>query len=259
MIKVTVLGCGASGGVPLLGCDCPVCTSSDPRNNRTRVSIVVQSATTSLLIDTSPDMRAQCLRHGIRKIDAVLYTHAHADHLHGIDDLRSFNFAKNAPLPVYSDEATLEHIRKRFEYTFLPGKPAGLAWYRPALEPHPITLYKPFTIGDIEILPIPQQHGQGASIGFRFGSFAYSPDVNGFTPEAMKALAGVDTWLVDCLRYLPAPTHAHLDMTLEWIRQIAPRQAYLTHLNHEFDYETLSKELPGGSLPAYDGLVFECK
>ena len=257
MLKVTVLGSGASGGVPLIGCNCAVCTSGKPKNYRTRVSIVVQSATTTLLVDTSPDLREQALRQNITRIDALLYTHAHADHFHGIDDVRCFNYAKDAPIPTYLDVQMLDNIQKRFDYVLLPGKPAGLMWYRPALVPHIIAPYQPFMVGDIAVMPILQQHGQGTSIGFRIGKFAYSPDTNGLSEQAMDALAGVDTWLVDCLRYLPAPTHAHLDMTLGWIEKIKPRKAYLTHLNHEFDYDELAAKLPAGVDPAYDGLRFE--
>lgn len=258
MLKVTVLGCGSSGGVPILGCNCAVCLSSNPKNKRTRVSILVQSATTSILVDTSPDMREQCLRENITKIDAIIYTHAHADHLHGIDDLRSFNYAVNAPINAYSDAATLASIAKRFDYVFLPGKPAGLMWYRPALVACPILPFEAFRVGDIDILPIPQRHGQGTSLGLRIGNFAYSTDVNGFSSEAFDALRGIDTWIVDCLRYKPAPTHAHLEMTLGWIADIKPKHAYLTHLNHEFDYDGLCRELPEGVFPAHDGLVLSC-
>jgi phosphoribosyl 1,2-cyclic phosphate phosphodiesterase len=208
-------------------------------------------------VDTSPDLREQCLREGIKKIDAIIYTHAHADHLHGIDDTRSFNFTKDAPIDTYSDEKTLEEINKRFGYAFMPAKPAGLAWYRPALTPHVVVPYQSVKIGDIEVLPIEQQHGQSTTLGLRFGKFAYSTDTNGLSEQAIKALTGIDTWIVDCLRYKIAPTHAHLEMTLGWIKQVKPRKAYLTHLNHEFDYDTLMQELPDNAEPAYDGLKLE--
>lgn len=253
-LTITVLGCGASGGVPLIGCRCPVCCSLNPKNKRSRVSIVVQSSTTTILVDTSPDLREQCLREGISKIDAIIYTHAHADHLHGIDDVRCFNYAINDSLNTYADAKTLQDIGKRFDYVFLSGKPADLMWYRPALVPCPITPYQSFSIGDIDVLPILQQHGAGASLGLRFGNFAYSTDTNGLSGEALNALSGIDTWIVDCLRYNIAPTHAHLEMSLGWIKQVRPKQSFLTHLNHEFDYDTLLSELPQGVYPAYDGL-----
>lgn len=257
MLKITVLGCGSSSGVPILGCDCKVCRSATSENKRTRVSILVQSQTTTLLIDTSPDMRAQCLREGIKRIDAIIYTHAHADHLHGIDDVRSFNYSKDGPLDTYADASTLKAIEERFGYVFLPAKPAGVAWYRPALLPKVMVPYTPLTIGDIEVLPFEQQHGQSTTLGLRFGKFAYSTDVNGLSEEALGALEGVACWLVDCLRYAPAPTHAHLQMTLGWIKQLQPERSFLTHMSHDFDYNVLLEELPSGVLPAYDGLVIE--
>lgn len=257
MLRVAVLGCGASGGVPVLGCDCAVCASSNPKNKRSRVSILLQSATTSILVDTSPDMREQALRERIKKIDAIIYTHDHADHLHGIDDVRSFNYALNAPLPVYSDVQTLDSITKRFNYVFLQSKPAALQWYRPALTPVPVTPFEEFTVGDINILPFEQQHGQGTSLGLRIGNFAYSTDTNGLSDRAKVALQGLDAWIVDCLRPKVAPTHAHLEMTLAWINELKPKMAYLTHMNHEFDYDFLKSELPANVEPAYDGLKLE--
>jgi phosphoribosyl 1,2-cyclic phosphate phosphodiesterase len=258
MLTVTVLGCGSSGGVPLIGCTCAVCTSDNPKNNRTRVSLLVRSATTTILIDTSPDMRVQCLRENLSKVDAIIYTHAHADHMHGIDDIRSFNHAKNGPIDVYADEATLAHITSRFAYTTLPPKPAigpmEWGWYRPCLNCIRVTPLVPFSIGDIDVMPIEQQHGLGKTLGLRFGVFGYSTDVNGFSEESMQALDGIDTWIVDCLRREPSPTHADLAMSLGWIKRIKPRHAYLTHLNHSFDYDALARELPEGVFPAYDGM-----
>jgi phosphoribosyl 1,2-cyclic phosphate phosphodiesterase len=230
-------------------------------NKRTRASIFVQSGNTSILIDTSPDLRVQCLRENICRVDAIIYTHAHADHLHGIDDTRSFNYTSNAPIDIYGDEPTLALISNKFSYAILPPQPATGAfdrgWYRPCLIPRIVQPLKPFHIKDIEVLPLEQQHGKGKSLGIRIGSFAYSTDVNGMPEETLQALEGIDTWIVDCLRYEPAPTHAHLEMTLEWIKRIKPRRAYLTHLNHGFDYDTFARELPEGAFPAYDGLKLE--
>ncbi len=254
-MKITVLGCGASGGVPTMGCDCAVCKSSNPKNNRTRVSIYVESGNTGILVDTSPDLRMQALRNNVRKVDAIIYTHAHADHINGIDDTRSFNYFNNAPLDIYGEQETLRELQERFAYTFLPPKPLQTGWYRPCLVPKVIAPSTAFTIGDIEVRPFRQMHGAGMSTGLRFGDFAYSTDTNGLSEEALQILKGIDTWVVDCLRYTPAPTHAHLDMTLEWIRQIKPKRAYLTHMNHDLDYDKLIEELPESVFPAYDGLV----
>ncbi len=253
-MKVTILGCGASSGVPLIGCECAVCRSSNPKNKRTRVSILIEHKNTTILVDTSPDMREQCLRHSIKKVNAIIYTHAHADHIHGIDDTRGFNYQNNAPLDVYGDVTTLKQIQERFSYCFLPPKPAQTGWYRPCLTPIPIEPPAAFTIGDIEILPFWQTHGQSKTIGLRFGNFAYSTDANGFPEASWEILKGIDIWIVDCLRYDPAPTHSHLSMTLEWITRAKPKSAYLTHMNHELDYDVLVRTLPENVFPAYDGL-----
>jgi phosphoribosyl 1,2-cyclic phosphate phosphodiesterase len=261
MMNVTVLGCGSSSGVPLIGCTCPVCASDNPKNKRTRVSIAVQSGDTRVLVDTSPDLRAQCLREGITRVDALIFTHAHADHLHGVDDMRSFNYLRGTTIDTYASEETLRQIHERFGYVFLPPKPTttqgDLIWLRPCLTPITVKPYEPFKAGGIDVLPFTQKHGGSATLGLRFGNFAYSTDVNGLPEESLAALEGVDTWIVDCLRYEPSPTHAHLEMTLEWIRRVKPRRAYLTHLNHGFDYDTLAQELPEGVFPAYDGLKLE--
>jgi len=258
MLKITVLGTGASGGIPIIGCDCGVCKSSNPKNKRSRVSILLESATTKILVDTSPDLREQALQNNITAIDAIIYTHSHADHLHGIDDVRSFNYQKNAAIDAYGDSATLAEIRERFAYTLMLANEYHNGWYRPCLNPLEITAGKAFKVGDIEILPFEQIHGRGKSLGFRFGNFAYSTDVNVMPEQAFESLEGIDIWLVDCLRYLPAPSHSHLERTLQWIERVKPKQAYLTHMHHEFDYDILAKELPSGVFPAYDGLVIEC-
>ena len=260
-MKVTVLGCGSSNGVPLIGCECAVCKSDNPKNKRLRASIVVQHNGKTILIDTTPDLRTQCLREGIGIVDAVIFTHAHADHLHGIDDTRCFNYLRNLPLDIYLDDETLGHIQSRFGYVLLPPKPAShpadFGWYRPCLVPHRITAYEPFEVEGLHVLPLHQKHGGGRSLGLRMGKFAYSTDVNGMDERTLAALEGIDTWIVDCLRYEEAPTHAHLAMTLGWIERIKPKRAYLTHMNHGFDYDAFAAELPEGVFPAYDGLKLE--
>ena len=256
MLKVTVLGTGASSGVPMIGCQCAVCTSANPKNKRSRVSVLVESDTTKILIDTPPEIRTQCITHAITTIDAVIYTHSHADHLHGIDDLRSFNHLKGHALPIYSDAETLTQIEARFPYIFLPPQPINGVWFRPSL--HSIAIKPPerFTIGDIEIQTFWQTHGKAQTLGLIFnGKIGYSTDTNGLSEEALTLLQGLDCWIVDCMRYEEAPTHAHLAMTLEWIAHVKPKIAYLTHMNHDFDFDILASELPANVMPAYDGLT----
>ena len=253
-MRVTILGCGPSGGVPLVGCGCRVCRSPNPRNKRRRPSIVVEEGGTRLLVDASPDLRSQLLDANITRFDAVLFTHAHADHTHGIDDLRSINYRIDAPLDAYGDAATLEAIRSRFAYTFAPNAP-GRGWYKPQLVAREIA--GPFRVRAIGITPFDQGHGDDTTLGFRFGPIAYSTDVDALSDTAFAALAGVAVWIVDCLRPGPNPVHSHLARTLDWIARVKPRRAILTHMNHEFEYDRLAGELPPGVEPAYDGLVVD--
>lgn len=259
-MKVTVLGCGTSTGVPLIGCECPICRSDDPRNKRRRVSILVEQGDTVLVVDTAPDFRMQMLDAGVRRLDAVLYTHAHADHVHGIDDLRGLTYAMRRQVPVFGDEITLSLLRRGFGYLFPPENPEDAnkgqrRFYPPLIEPHVIEVGGDFRVGDIAVTSFRQIHGTIDSVGYRFGDFAYSTDVNELPPESLRALAGVDVWVVDCLRYRPHPTHAWLERTLEWIDIVKPRRAILTHMNHEIDYATLARDLPDGVEPGYDGLT----
>lgn len=252
-MRIKILGCGASAGVPVMGCDCAVCTSDNPKNVRSRVSVHIEAQGQRLLIDTGPDLRAQALRHGITQVDAILYTHDHADHTHGIDDVRSFNFAANKALPAYADNATWASLQQRFGYAFKPPI-TQYGWFKPSLEPVEIEPFIPFDIGPVSIFPFAQTHGRIHSMGFRIGDFAYSTDVNAMSEASLEALQGLDVWVVDCLRYTPSPTHAHLEQTLQWITAVKPKRAILTHMSHEFDYDKLSAELPVNVEPGYDGL-----
>jgi phosphoribosyl 1,2-cyclic phosphate phosphodiesterase len=253
MLRVTVLGCGTSAGVPLIGCTCAVCTSGDPRNSRRRCSILVETAATKVLVDTGPDMRAQCLDAGVSRIDAILYTHAHADHVHGIDDVRSLNFLMGRPIDAYAHADVFRRIRARFDYAFQP--PGDDGWWRPSL--NPIEVDGPFRVGDLDVVPVEQLHGKLPAWGFRFGVFAYSPDVNHLPEEAFAALEGVRVWIVEGLRDAPHPSHAHIGLALEWIERLRPELAILTHMNHEVEYTELRDRLPPGVVPAYDGMVLE--
>lgn len=261
-MKITVLGCGASGGVPLIGGqeghgDWGNCDPTNPRNRRSRASIVVDDGTTRILVDSSPDLRQQLLSCGISHLDAVIYTHLHADHCHGIDDLRWVNIRMGKALPIYANQQTIEYLSTSFSYA-LAKAPDDKRFYRPVLLPHVITPNVPFTIGTISILPFFQDHGAFASsLGFRFGDFAYSTDAVALDDTAFSVLAGTKAWIVDCLNERPHPTHAHLDRSLEWIATVKPDRAWLTHMDHTMDYARISALLPAGVEPAYDGLEIE--
>ncbi len=255
-MKITILGCGSSTGVPMIGCKCAVCTSTDPRNKRTRSAILVEDAGTRILIDTPPDLYQQAISNDLCTIDALLYTHAHADHTHGIDEVRSFNHHGDREIPCYTNAETFTELKERFHYAFLE-RPRP-HWFRPCLLENRIDYLKPFHVGAIEVMPFRQIHGlAGDTVGFRFGSFAYSVDVKTFPEESQPQLYDLDLWIVDCLRKSEAPTHAHLDIALNWIEEYRPKRAILTHMGHDFDYASFKDSLPGGVEPAYDGMVVE--
>ena len=255
-MRVTMLGCGPSWGVPRIGGDWGTCDATNPRNRRRRVSVLVDTAEAALLIDTSPDLREQLLDAGVRRLDAVLYTHAHADHLHGIDDLRSVNWLMERAIPVFASAETLDEIRRRFGYVFETVKrDRQSAYYKPVLEPH--TIVGPFRAAGVAVTPFVQNHGFSATLGFRIGRFAYSTDVIDLDETAFAALAGIEVWIVDCIRRKEHVTHAHLEKALAWIARVGPRRAILTHMDESLDYVTLCRELPAGVEPGYDGLVIE--
>ena len=249
-MKATILGSGTSSGVPRIGGVWGDCDPTEPKNRRRRVSLHVAWQGLSLLVDTSPDLREQCLDAGIDRLDGVLYTHDHADHTHGIDDLRAFTLLQRREVPVYAEPRVIETLHRRFGYVFEGGR-----GYPPICVARAIT--GPIRFGPVTVLPYRQQHGDIHSLGFRFGPLAYSTDVSGLPEAAFEALAGVKVWIVDALRYRSHPTHAHLDLTLEWIRRVQPERAILTHMTWEMDYATLLRELPPGVEPAYDGLTIE--
>ena len=253
-MRVTVLGCGPSTGVPVIGGNWGRCDPGDRRNRRRRVSVLVEVGAVVILIDTSPDLREQLLDADVARLDAVLLTHAHADHLHGIDDLRSVNRLMQSGIPLYADAQTLAEVGRRFDYVLEPIEEPG-RYYKPVLVPHEIV--GPFELHGIPILPFVQDHGFSTTLGIRIGEMAYSTDVVELDDKAFAAIAGIELWIVDCLRREPHPTHSHLAKTLSWIARVQPRRAVLTHMDQNLDYRELSAELPRGVEPGQDGLVIE--
>ena len=262
-LTFTILGCGSSPGVPRIGGDWGACDPRNPRNRRRRCSALVErrraeGGVTRVLIDTSPDLRAQALDAGFGTLDGVLYTHAHADHVHGIDDLRGFVLNMRRRVDIYADAPTMARLKEAFGYCF--ATPPG-SEYPPIVTGHLIVPDEPVTIegagGPITALPVAQAHGNVESLGFRIGGIAYSPDVSGLTLEAAEAFADLDLWVVDALRYRPHPSHFSLAETLQWIERLRPRRAVLTHMHIDLDYAKLSAELPAHVEPAYDGMAVE--
>lgn len=259
-MKVTILGCGGSGGVPLIGPGWGECNPDNPKNRRRRVSILVQQHGTNIVCDTSPDFREQILDVGINHIDAVLYTHDHADHTQGIDDLRfvrSKDKGINHRVPVYGSAETLATLRHRFAYAFAQKLEGSGHLYKPYLEPYIVTDH-PFHVLGLEIIPYQQGHGFGTvTTGFRIGNMAYSTDCVDLPEASLRQLEGLDLFIVDCLRFEPHMTHAHFDMALGWVEMLRPRHTILTHMNHLVDYDVIKARCPAGVEPAYDGLVIE--
>jgi phosphoribosyl 1,2-cyclic phosphate phosphodiesterase len=253
-MKVTVLGCGPSTGVPAIGPDWGACDPDNPRNRRRRASILIESRGKTVLIDTSPDLRAQLLDAGVGRLDAVILTHAHADHLHGIDDLRGVNRLIQQAIPLYADAHSLAEIKQRFGYALEP-VPPGSMFFKPTVTPHIID--GPFAAASLPVTPFEQDHGYSKTLGFRIGALGYSTDVTELDDAAFAALAGIELWIVDCLRYEPHPTHSHVAKTLEWIKRVKPKRAILTHLDRPLDYAELAAQLPPGVEPGYDGLFVE--
>ncbi len=261
-LKLTILGCGTSSGVPRVGGDWGRCDPANPKNSRLRCSLLVErqnaQGRTTVLVDTSPDLRQQLLTAGAGWLDGVLYTHNHADHTHGIDDLRWVAIYGGRRVDVYYDEGTGAELHRRFGYCF--ETPPG-SFYQPVLRGHRIAPGSPVRIagegGEISVLPYLQQHGGMMSLGYRFGAIAYSCDINGLPEESYPHLADLDVWIVDALRYSPNPSHFNLEDSLAAIEKVKPKRAILTHMQGELDYDTLMRELPPGVEPAYDGMVLE--
>lgn len=273
-VRLTILGSGTSHGVPMIGCDCPVCTSSDPRDRRTRPSALFSFDGHHVLVDTGPELRLQCLACDVRRVDAILLTHHHADHIVGLDDVRRFNWLQGQPIRVYGSRATLDRVQAMFAYAFQddPDYPSA----KPQLELAPIDGAKPpapqpgiaatpregYAIPPLElfgrqIIPIPYFHGPLPVLGFRLGRIAYCPDCSRMPEESRRLLTGLDVLVLDALRRRPHPTHFNLEQAVEEARRIGAARTYFTHIAHELKHAETNAELPPGMELAYDGLVCE--
>ncbi len=250
-LRLTFLGTGTSMGVPTLGCECRVCTSDDPHDNRTRPSVLLEHNGHTILIDTSPDLRLQALRHGLKRIDAVLYTHAHADHILGLDDLRPFNL-KQGKVPLFASRFTAGILRQAFPWVFGQATPDST---RPEVDLREIG--GPLELHGLRVLPVPVEHGKMECLGFRFGRGAYVTDFSVIPPESKELLRDLDVLVLDALRDRPHPNHSTVEQSLTLVEELRPRQAYFTHIAHDLSHAETSRRLPKGVALAHDGLSVE--
>jgi phosphoribosyl 1,2-cyclic phosphate phosphodiesterase len=257
-LRIRVLGCGGSTGVPSLGGvdgrgDYGVCDPAEPRNLRTRSSILIEAPEGNILVDTGPDMRAQLLANAIPRVDAVIFTHAHADHITGLDDVRLLNRIIDKPLMGFATEATRAELLHRFDYAFKPWTPPG--FYRPVIDMQTVTPGDTLRVCGASVRIFEQDHHVMRTLGLRIGSFAYSTDVVRLDEAAFAALQGIDIWLVSCFQRAPHLTHAHLDLVLEWRKRLGVRRTVLTHMGIDMDWAWLTANLPGDVEPAFDGMI----
>jgi phosphoribosyl 1,2-cyclic phosphate phosphodiesterase len=260
-LKITVLGSGTSHGVPMIGCDCAVCRSSDPRDRRMRPSLRIEldgdpqspfaAGVRSILVDTSTDLRAQALAHDVRRADAILFTHSHADHVMGLDDVRRFNHLQKGAIPCFGDAETLFDLRRMFSYVFDP--PAGPSGGLPQLSL--FTVAGAFSLGGVEVIPVPVLHGRRMILGYRVGAFAYLTDCSAIPGSSWPLLTGVRTLILDALRDRPHPTHFCVADALDVVARLKPERAYFTHICHDLPHAATCARLPAGVELAYDGLV----
>jgi phosphoribosyl 1,2-cyclic phosphate phosphodiesterase len=251
-LRVTMLGSGTSTGVPVIGCTCAVCTSDNPKNKRWRTGLKLEMGASVVLVDTSADLRAQALRFGLPRVDAVLFTHSHADHVFGLDDVRIFNFRQGAAIPCYGSAETLDRIRRMFSYVFEAGQEGG---GKPQLDLIPVD--GPFQLLGRTVTPVPVWHGELEVYGYRLGGFAYVTDCSRIPEESFRLLAGVDTLILDALRYRPHSTHFSVGEAIAAAARVGARRTILTHIAHEVDHDAPAVPLPPGVELGYDGLVFD--
>lgn len=256
-MRVTVLGCGSSTGTPSVEAGWGKCDPNNPKNRRTRPSILVETDNAAILVDTAPDLREQLLRHDIKHLDAVVYTHAHADHLHGIDDLRGINRCMNAAIPAFADAHTLQQIQNRFPYVLEPLAPEATMYYKSTLIPHEFGHGETFDVAGQSVTAIEQDHAYMNTFGLRFGDFAYSTDLIAMHEDGFDILQGVKVWMLGTFTDKPHPTHLDVGRALEWCERVKPERVYLTHLSFGLDYETLQNSLPDNVFVAYDGMVID--
>lgn len=253
-MKLTFLGTGTSFGVPQIGCGCAVCRSTDPRDKRTRVGAVIEDKGTRLLIDTPPELRLQLIAAGIADVDAVLFTHDHADHTHGLDDIRAISIRHSSPLPFYGPAETMESLDKKFRYVFDPAMKPLPGTFKPEGSVHVVEAGKRLRIGDLDVLPLEVPHGRMRVFGYRVGRVGYVTDAKSIPPAAMAALRGVDVLVLNALFRTEHPTHLSFGQAIEVAREIGAARTYLTHLTHDHAHADLESELPDGIYPAFDGL-----
>jgi len=250
-VRITFLGTGTSHGVPMIGCECATCRSTDPHDNRLRPSICIETSGARVLVDAGPDLREQALRHRIARVDAIVFTHGHADHILGMDDVRRFNALMDGSMPCYGDAATLEDIRRMFSYVFDPATPKGGGL--PQLDLRVID--GPFSVGDIHLQPVPIWHGRRRILGFRVGGFAYLTDCSRIDEAAWPLLERLEVLVLDALREKPHPTHFSLSDAIETAARIGAARTFFTHMAHDLPHEATNARLPDGMRLAHDGLV----
>ena len=252
-MKITVLGSGTSSGVPVIGCRCAVCTSPDPRDNRLRPSISISHGDRRFVIDTTPDFRTQALRSGLERVDAVFFTHSHADHIMGLDDVRPFNFHQGGRIPIYGADDTIGTVRQVFHYIF---SERARTTFVPQLDTHVLN-GKPVELHGLAFEPIRVLHGRVPIYGYRFGNAAYLTDHSEIPEESIERLRGLDVLFLDALRHKPHPTHSTVETSVESVRRLAPRRAFFTHISHDLAHEETERALPPGIQLAYDGLEID--